>query len=69
MSFPVIVNAPISKLDSLRKEHRGLAKLQGKKLSVRYRGPRRKNALGRISYSGKLTCLKQDAKTFTIYYV
>lgn len=40
---------------------------------VRYRGPRRKvdnpghPAHGKISYSGQLTCLKEDATHFTFY--
>ena len=37
------------------------------KIRVRYRGPRRKSAKGGISYSGRLSCLKKDAVSFTVY--
>lgn len=64
----VVANLPIAELETARKQYKILAALQGKRAVVRYRGPRRKAISGRVSFLGQLTCLKQDAKTFSIYY-
>lgn len=36
-------------------------------LRARFRGPRRKDRMGKTSYQGKLTCLKADATHFSLY--
>lgn len=56
-------NHPIQTLAAVRAQYRDA----GIKIRVRYRGPRRKTVRGRTSYSGQLTCLKADAKTFSVY--
>ena len=61
-------NLPIAQLETARIEHKFLAALVNKKAVIRFRGPRRKARSGRTSFLGQLTCLKQDAKTFSIYY-
>ena len=72
MTFPVqsvASNLPIAELETSRKHYKFLAELSGRKIRIRYRGPRRKESSGRTSYAGQLTCLKQDAKTFSVYFV
>lgn len=65
----IVSNLPISCLESARETYKALAALQGRKIRIRYRGPRRKNSTGRTSYAGKLTCLKKDARAFSVYFV
>lgn len=64
----VVSNLPIAELETARLEHKFLAALVNKRVVVRYRGPRRKGRSGRTSFEGQFTCLKQDARTFSIYY-
>jgi len=64
----VVSNLPIAELEKTRAEHKLFAILCGKRVVVRYRGPRRKGRSGLTSFAGQFTCLKQDAKTFSIYY-
>ena len=54
-------NIPISQLDTVRREHKFLAKLVGRKLRIRFRGPR---------YDGmRLFTLKKHAHSFSVYFV
>lgn len=53
---------PISQLDNVRL----LFAKAGKKIKVRFRGPRAHNAY-RSPNTKQSTCLKQDAKTFAVY--
>jgi hypothetical protein len=56
----VISNIPIEKLEEVRPIYQALAKAEGKKMRIRYRGPR---------YDAmRLTCLKKDARAFSIYF-
>jgi|LakMenEpi03Aug12_release.lakeMendotaPanAssembly.Ray.scaffolds.fasta_scaffold324035_4 hypothetical protein len=71
-NFPILAratNLPIEHLESLKQFYKVLAALEGKKVRIRYRGPRRKYPSGRISYEGKNDCLKKDAKAFAVYFV
>ena len=55
MSVAIQSNLPITELAKVRSYY----KSQGVKIRVRFRGPR---------YDlGKLTCLKKDAKGFSVY--
>ena len=65
----VASNLPIADLETVREHYKVLAILSGKKVSVRFRGPRRKAPSGRTSFAGQLTCLKQDARAFSVYFV
>ena len=53
-------NLPISELEVAREKYRILAVLAGKRLRIRFRGPRR-DAMA-------LYCLKRDAKRFSVYF-
>jgi hypothetical protein len=64
MSTAIFSNLPIDKLDDVR---RGMRKL-GIDIKIRYRGPRNTIADQKRSYiSRSSSCLKQNAKTFTVY--
>ena len=52
-------NVPIELLDQFRSAYPGVYK-------IRYRGPR-KNDIGRSPNSRQSTCLKQSAKSFSVY--
>jgi hypothetical protein len=52
-------NLPIEQLEILRPIFRTFAKLQGKRLRIRFRGPRRDTM--------RLYCLKRDAVRFSVY--
>lgn len=54
-------NLPIDKLDALRPMFRTWAKLQGKKMRIRFRGPRHDLM--------RLTTLKRNAVGFSVYMV
>ena len=54
-------NIPISQLESVRKEYKFLANLVGRKLSIRFRGPRYDTM--------KLYTLKRHAHSFCVYFV
>ena len=56
----VASNLPIAELETARKHYKFLAALRGKKMRIRYRGPR---------YDAmRLTCLKRDARAFSVYF-
>jgi hypothetical protein len=60
MTVAIISNIPIEKLESVRPIYRGLAKADGKKMRIRFRGPR---------YDAmRLYCLKRNARTFSVYF-
>ena len=56
----VASNLPIAHLETARKHYKFTAALQGKKMRIRYRGPRYD--------SMRLTCLKKDARAFSVYF-
>lgn len=54
-------NIPIGQLEAVRNEYKFLAGLVGRKLSIRFRGPR---------YDGmRLYTLKRHAHSFSVYFV
>ena len=55
-----IKDIPIADLDRLRPYYRTLAQIEGKKLRIRFRGPRYDRM--------RQTCLKKDARTFAVYF-
>jgi len=55
----IISNIPIAQLEAHRAVFKTFAKLQGKKLRIRFRGPRRDTM--------RLYCLKRDAVRFSVY--
>jgi len=55
----VASNLPIAELESARSVFKVFAKLQGKKMRIRFRGPRRDVM--------RLHCLKKDAVRFSVY--
>jgi hypothetical protein len=56
----IVSNLPISQLDVAWKQYKQEAKLVGKKVRIRYRGPR-------FDWM-KLTTLKKDAVGFSVYF-
>jgi hypothetical protein len=60
MTVAIVSNLPIAELETVRPIYQTFAKLQGKKMRVRYRGPRYDVM--------RLTCLKRDAVRFSIYF-
>lgn len=57
-------NAPIANLDNFRK----VMASEGKYFRIRYRGPRNTpNDMGRGFMCRQSTCLKENAKTFSVY--
>ena len=65
MTTAIFSNLPIAKLEEVRQ---GMKKL-GIDIKVRYRGSRNTPADAKRSYiSRSTTCLKQNAKTFTVYH-
>jgi hypothetical protein len=64
MSRAIFSNLPIAKLEDVRQ---GMKKV-GVKIKVRYRGSRNTKADEKRSViSRATTCLKQNAKTFSVY--
>lgn len=59
MTVAIASNIPIEQLESLRPMFKTFAKLQSKKLRIRFRGPRRDLM--------RLHCLKRDAVRFSVY--
>jgi hypothetical protein len=59
MPCAIASNLPIEQLETLRPKFKTLAKLQGKRLRIRFRGPRRDTM--------RLYCLKRDAVRFSVY--
>jgi hypothetical protein len=59
MTVAIASNLPIEQLETVRAKFKIFAKLQGKTLRIRYRGPRRDVM--------RLYTLKQDAVRFSVY--
>jgi hypothetical protein len=62
--YSIFKGVPMSELNNLEVQ-KFLSKHQYR---IRYRGPRRKNENGTVSWIGQSVCLKADATTFAIYY-
>lgn len=60
MTVAIVSNLPIDQLETVRPIYRTFAKLQGKRMRVRYRGPRYDTM--------RLYCLKRNAVRFSIYF-
>lgn len=60
MELSVASNIPIAELETVRAQYKLIAKSMGKKVRIRYRGPRHD--------SMRMTCLKKDAKAFSVYF-
>jgi hypothetical protein len=60
MTRAIVSNLPIAELETVRPVFKTFALLQGKRMRVRYRGPRRDTM--------RLYCLKRDAVRFSIYF-
>ena len=64
MTTAIFSNAPIEALDQFRKDMAS----EGKYFRIRYRGPRNTPLDYRRGYmSRQSTCLKANAKTFSVY--
>jgi hypothetical protein len=59
MTVAIASNLPIDQLEALRPVFRTFALVQGKRLRIRFRGPRRDTM--------RLYCLKKDAVRFSVY--
>ena len=59
MSVAIASNLPIEQLEALRPMFKTFAKVQGKRLRIRFRGPRRDTL--------RFYCLKKDAVRFSVY--
>jgi len=60
MTVAIISNLSIEKLEAVRPIYRALAKAEGKKMRIRFRGPR---------YDAmRLHCLKKNARAFSVYF-
>ena len=59
MTQAIASNLPIEQLEALRPVFKTFALVQGKRLRIRFRGPRR-DAM-------RLYCLKRDAVRFSVY--
>ena len=60
MTVAIVSNVPIEKLEEVRPKYKLLAKIAGKRMRVRFRGPR---------YDAmRLHCLKRNARAFSIYF-
>lgn len=60
MTVAIASNLPIERLEELRPVYKTLALLWGKRLRIRFRGPRHDLM--------RLTCLKRDAVRFSVYF-
>jgi hypothetical protein len=61
MTVAIASNIPIEKLDELRPKYQLWAKVAGKTIRIRFRGPR---------YDAmRLHCLKKNARAFSVYFV
>jgi hypothetical protein len=60
MTQAIASNLPIEQLEATRGAFKIQAKLQGKRLRIRFRGPRRDTM--------RLYCLKKDAVRFSVYF-
>ena len=61
MALSIFSNVPIIELEIVKQVSKEIAKLQGKKIRIRYRGPRH-DAM-------RMTTLKKDALAFSVYLV
>jgi hypothetical protein len=59
MTQAISSNIPIEQLEELRPLFKTFALVQGKRLRIRFRGPRRDTM--------RLYCLKKDAVRFSVY--
>jgi hypothetical protein len=59
MTRAIASNLPIEQLEATRGAFKTFAKLQSKRLRIRFRGPRRDTM--------RLYCLKKDAVRFSVY--
>jgi hypothetical protein len=60
MPVAIISNIPIEKLEEVRPIYQALARAEGKKMRVRFRGPR---------YDWmRLYCIKRNARAFSVYF-
>lgn len=59
MTRAIASNLPIEQLEALRPMFKTFAKVQGKTLNIRFRGPRHD--------AWRSTCLKKDAVRFSVY--
>jgi hypothetical protein len=60
MITAILSNIPIEKLEEVRPIYRALARAEGKKMRIRFRGPR---------YDAmRLHCLKRNARAFSVYF-
>jgi hypothetical protein len=60
MITAILSNVPIEKLEEVRPIYRALARAEGKKMRIRFRGPR---------YDAmRLHCLKRNARAFSVYF-
>ncbi len=60
MITAILSNVPIEKLEEVRPIYRALAQAEGKKMRIRFRGPR---------YDAmRLHCLKSNARAFSVYF-
>lgn len=60
MTVAIASNFPIQDLEKVRSQYKIIAKQAGKKVRIRYRGPRYDMM--------RLTCLKKDAVRFSVYF-
>jgi hypothetical protein len=60
MITAILSNIPIEKLEEVRPIYKALARAEGKKMRVRFRGPRYDTM--------RLHCLKSNARAFSIYF-
>ena len=58
----LLTNVPVNQLETVRK----LYQLAGRRIKVRYRGPRLGD-LGRSPATRRASCLKSNALTFSVY--
>ena len=59
MTVAIASNLPINQLEAMRPMFKTFAKVQGKRLRIRFRGTRRDTM--------RLYCLKKDAVRFSVY--
>jgi len=59
MTVAILSNVPIDQLETIRPIYRTFALVQGKRLRIRFRGPR--------SGADRSYCLKKNARAFSVY--
>ena len=60
MTIAIASNIPIDQLDAMRPVYKTWALVQGKRMRIRFRGPRYD--------SMRLYCLKRHARAFSVYF-